>query len=97
MYEKDGIAYAGNQPPALKVWGIRPLDNFVLWLRFSTGESRLLDCKPLLDMPAFAPLGESDVFKSVYIDYGVPVWNDGEIDLAPEYAYENSVPASMSA
>ncbi len=97
MFEKDGIAYAGNQTPPLKVWGVRPLDNFMLWLRFNTGESRLLDCKPLFDFPAFAPLKDQEVFKSVYIDYGVPVWNDGEIDLSPEYAYENSVPASAAA
>ena len=33
-------------------------------------------------------LAEPDVFKSVYIDYGVPVWKDGEIDIAPETLYE---------
>jgi hypothetical protein len=32
------------------------------------------------------------VFKGVYIDYGVPVWNDGDIDIAPETLYEQSVP-----
>ena len=42
----------------------------------------------LLQAPAFAPLAEPDVFKSVYIDYGVPVWKDGEIDIAPETLYE---------
>jgi len=26
----------------------------------------------------------------VYLDYGVPVWADGDIDLAPEYLYEHS-------
>ena len=33
------------------------------------------------------------VFKDVYIDYGVPTWLDGEIDIAPEVLYEKSVPA----
>ena len=26
----------------------------------------------------------------VYIDYGVTVWNDGDIDIAPEYLYRHS-------
>ena len=36
-------------------------------------------------------------FRGVYIDYGVTVWNDGDIDIAPEYLYENSVPAEQTA
>ena len=28
------------------------------------------------------------IFCEVYIDYGVTVWNDGDIDIAPETLYE---------
>ena len=52
---------------------------------------------PLLEKAAFAPLGDKEVFRGVYIDYGVTVWNDGDIDIAPEYLYENSVPAEQTA
>lgn len=97
MYIVDGIAYAGEQTPALKVSGVRPLDGLMLWVRFNTGETRLFDCGPLADAPAFAPLRDPTMFKGVYIDYGIPVWNDGEIDLAPEYIYANSAPAQMQA
>ena len=98
MYIVDGIAYAGEQSPSLKVVGIRPLDSLMLWVRFNTGEARLFDCGRLVnDSPAFAPLRDPDVFKSVYIDYGTPVWGDGEIDLAPEYIFENSVPQQLRA
>jgi hypothetical protein len=41
-----------------------------------------------LSLPAFAPLKDEETFKNVYIDYGVTVWNDGEIDIAPELLYE---------
>lgn len=92
MYIRNGIAYAGEEKPMLKVNGVRPLDNYKLWLRFSTGEARVFDCTPLLLMPAFAPLADMNVFKGVYIDYGVPVWNDGDIDIAPEMLYDQSVP-----
>lgn len=92
MYVKDGIAYAGEDFTPIKVSGIRAKDDYLLWIRFNTGEARLFDFKPLLDCPAFAPLVDKDVFRDVYIDYGLPVWMDGDIDISPEYLYENSVP-----
>lgn len=88
MYIVNGIAYAGEQSPALRVCGVRPLDDFRLWVRFNNSEAKIFDFKPLLKTPAFAPLADPDVFKSVYIDYGVTVWNDGDIDIAPETLYE---------
>ena len=91
MYIKNGIAYAGEEAPLLKVNGVRPMDNYKLWLRFNTGEAKIFDCTPLLSQPAFAPLADKDVFKGVYIDYGVPVWNDGDIDIAPETLYEQGI------
>ena len=88
MYIIDGIAYAGEKLPEIKVAGVRPLDNYKLWLRFNTGEVKVFDFKPLLDEEAFAPLSDKDIFNGVYIDYGVTVWNDGDIDIAPETLYE---------
>ncbi len=91
MYIVDGIAYAGDRKPVLRVTGVRPLNDFRLWTRFNNGEARVFDFKPLLKMPGYAPLSNIDTFKDVYIDYGVPVWNNGDIDIAPEYLYENGV------
>lgn len=92
MYIINGIAYAGEAAPSVAVCGVRPMDDYKLWLRFNTGETRIFDFKPLLDRPAFAPLADETAFRSVYIDYGVPVWNDGEIDIAPETLYANGAP-----
>lgn len=91
MYIKDGIAYAGEETHAIRVSGIRPMDDYLLWIRFNTGEAKVFDFKPLLDAPAFAPLKDNDVFRGVYIDYGVTIWQDGDIDIAPDYLYENAV------
>ena len=91
MYIKDGIAYAGEPKPALQISGVRPMENHLLWVRFNTGEAKVFDFKPLLDTPAFAPLSDRETFYGVYIDYGITVWNDGEIDISPEYLYENGV------
>ena len=68
---------------------MRPLKNHKLWVRFNTGEAKIFDFTGLLNSPGFLPLKDKEVFNSVYIDYGVTVWNDGDIDIAPEYLYEN--------
>ena len=95
MYIENGIAYAGEKRPLLKVNGVRAMENHCLWVRFNTGEAKIYDMKPLLSQPAFLPLRDNAVFQSVFIDYGIPVWNDGEIDIAPEelYAKGTVVPA----
>lgn len=91
MYIVNGIAYAGEPAPLLKVSGLRPMEDHKLWIRFSTGEAKIFDFTPLLGQPAFEPLSDMAVFRAVYIDYGVPVWCDGDIDIAPETLYEQGV------
>lgn len=91
MFVKDGIVYAGEQKPPIKVCGVRPMKNHLLWLRFNTGEAKIFDFKPLLDTAAFSPLKDEALFSQVYIDYGVTVWMDGDIDISPDYLYENAV------
>ncbi len=97
MYIINGIAYAGEPAPVIKVSGIRPLDDYRMWLRFNTGETRVFDFKPLLGTPAFTPLSDRLVFNNVYIDYGIPVWNNGDIDISPEILYRDSVPCGREA
>ena len=97
MYIVDGIAYAGDPAPAIKVCGVRPLPDYRLWVRFTTGSAKIFDFKPLLDTPAFAPLLDPDIFNRVYIDYGIPVWNDGDIDIAPEKLYADGAEADIVA
>ena len=91
MYIVNGIAYAGEPIPSVKVGGVRPLDDYKLWVRFNTGEAKIFDFKPLLSAPGFAPLKDESLFKQVYIDYGVTVWQDGDIDIAPEKLYEEGL------
>lgn len=96
MYIIDGIAYAGEQSPAIKVSGVRPLHDYMLWVRFNNGEAKIFDFKPLLNAPAFAPLKDVAVFNSVYIDYGITVWNGGDIDIAPDLLYRDGVADSSA-
>lgn len=97
MYIRNGIAYAGEPTPILQISGVRPLANFNLWVRFSTGEAKIFDFKPLLNEPCYKPLNDVNVFNGVYVDYGCTVWKDGDIDIAPEYLYENSVAVEDAA
>jgi hypothetical protein len=93
MYVKDEIAYAGEIAKPVTVISVRPLEGHRLWMRFSTGEEKVFDFTPLLETEAFEPLKDEASFRGVYVDCGVAVWNDGDIDIAPEYLYENGVSA----
>ena len=91
MYIIDGIAYAGECKKIIKVISVRPMDNYKLWLRFSTEEVKIFDFSTLLEDPCFRPLKDKSVFNEVYVDYGVTVWCDGKIDIAPEALYNGGV------
>jgi hypothetical protein len=91
MYVKDEIAYAEERAKPLTVISVRPLEDHRLWVRFSTGEEKVFDFTPLLETEVFKPLQDETSFRGVYVDYGVTVWNNGDIDIAPEYLYENGV------
>ena len=96
MYVLDGIAYAGEQEPVIKICGVRPLAGHKLWLRLTTGDVKIFDFTPLLKEPGFALLADEHIFAGIYIDYGITVWNDGDIDIAPEYLYEHAVAKGSS-
>ena len=95
MYEQDGIVYADDPTPLLTVKYVRPLDDYKLFVRFSTGEEKEVDISSLLDEPVFQCLRNPNLYKDVYVDYGTVVWCDGTIDIAPEYLYSTGVPVKM--
>lgn len=66
MYIVDDIAYTGKPTPFIKVSEVRPLDNFKLKVRFTTGELKIFDFKPLLTLPVFVPLADKSIFDGVY-------------------------------
>ena len=74
MFVKDGICYADNQAPQLKV-----------------GETKLFDTT-ILTGEVFEPLKNPDIINNPKISHGVITWKDEEIDVAPEYVYENAFP-----
>lgn len=97
MYTVDGIAYAGNQQDLIEVMSVRALPEFVLRVKFTNGEIKTFDFKPYLDKPVYASLKDEEVFKAVYVDSGIPMWCDGDIDIAPERLYQDGVSAVKTA
>ena len=91
MYVIDGIAYAGELPRPIRVRSVKAIEEYRLLIQFTNEEQRIFDFKPLLDLPAFRPLKDMELFKSVYVESGTAAWGE-EIDIAPETLYEESSP-----
>ncbi len=91
MYIKDGICYAGELVPEIKVSSIKILDDGILLVDFSTGETRLFDVTSLLNKGSvFAPLKDEQNRKTAKVTHGFVSWLDGKIDIAPETLYSES-------
>jgi hypothetical protein len=65
-------------------------DDYTLLVTFENGEKKLCDISDLLDKPMYKPLKNRAFFCTVKVGFGTAIWNDN-IDIAPEYLYENGV------
>ena len=76
-----------------RVMAVKPLPEKRLLVTFSTGETKVYDCKPLLEEDVFGPLQDEALFQCARADrhgYGV-IWND-EIDLSESELWLNGNP-----
>ena len=74
--------------PYFDVVDVKVLDDWKLLLTFEDKSVKLFDFKPLLSEKLYAPLKNPGLFKHAEILCGGVAWND-EIDIAPEFLYEN--------
>jgi hypothetical protein len=74
----------------IDVVSVRALPEFQLDLEFKNGERRKFDMRPLLLMKPWSRVAAPVLFDRVRVDYGTVVW-PGEIDVAPETLYDDSV------
>ncbi len=78
MYEIEGICYAGEEMAQMEVERIKILDDRMLLVTFSTGETRLFDVTSLVSKgPAFAPLCEEKNRRTAKVTFGFVSWLDG--------------------
>lgn len=89
MFVLNGIVYANEKSENIQVVSVKPLDDMMMILTFSTGEQRLFDAT-VLTGSAFAPLADEKNFKDCKVVDGIVTWMDEDIDCAPEYMYEHS-------
>lgn len=67
-----------------------PRSDYTLDLEFENGEYRRFDMRPLLSQKPWNRIACLTLFEKVRVDYGTVVW-PGEIDIAPETLYDDSV------
>lgn len=89
MFTYNGFVYGSNLVDGIKVNAVKPLEDKMMIVTFSSGEDRLFDAS-VLSGPAFEQLNNQEIFMKPSIEHGVIVWDDGNIDCAPEYVYKNS-------
>jgi len=75
----------------LDVVTVKPLPDFKLDLTFENGELRRFDMRPLLAIKPWNRIASLNLFERARVDYGTVVW-PGEIDIAPETLYDDSIP-----
>ena len=68
------------------------VSGYILELTFNTGEVKLFDFTRLYDKGICTKLQDIEYFKKFKLDAFSVDWNN-EIGFAPEYLYEQSIPA----
>jgi hypothetical protein len=69
---------------------VETVADYGLLLTFNSGECRRFDMRPYLNYPVFQRLINPGFFLLAKVDYGTVTW-PGDIDIAPETLYANSV------
>jgi len=72
----------------ITVW---PRPDFQLDLEFQNEERRRFDVRQLLAIKPWTRIASPSIFNLVCLGYGTVVW-PGDVDIAPETLYDDSVP-----
>ncbi|MCR4823003.1 MAG: DUF2442 domain-containing protein [Treponema sp.] len=73
-----------------QVINVEPTNDYNLILTFKEGDKRIFDFSPLLTHEINKPLRNIKFFMKAKVHHNTVMWNK-ELDMCPEYLYENSV------
>jgi hypothetical protein len=79
----------------LDVVTVKPQPDYQLELKFANGERRRFDMRPLLALKPWSRIASPHLFELAKVEYGTVVW-PGEIDIAPETLYDDSIPLCVN-
>lgn len=68
---------------------VEPKPDYLLLLTFETGEKKLFDMKPYLDIGVFRELKDVKLFNTVQVNFNSVAWETGA-DFDPEVLYDKS-------
>ena len=72
----------------IEVTKIKTLDNYLIWLRFSDGEEKVVDLEPFIGKGFTKELLDHQKFKQVFIEPGGGLaWENG-FDFCPNFLRE---------
>ena len=69
---------------------VQTMPDYKLLISFGDGSKKIFDTKPLLNDKIFSELKNPAIFSRARVECGTVVWSD-DLDIAPEYLYENSI------
>lgn len=73
------------------------LDHYRLLLTFNNGEVKVFDGEDIVvNHPLFRTLQNIDAYRNFSLDGWTVTWENGKLDLAPEYLYDISTPDYVS-
>ncbi len=73
----------------LAIKEVKPLNDYLLLLKFENQEEKIFDVKPYLEIGKFQELKDEQLFKSVKVCFDSIEW-DNQLDLDPELLYQKS-------
>lgn len=73
-----------------QVMAVEPTKDYKLILTFRDGQKKLFDFSPMLKSEINKPLRNINYFMKAKVHHHTVMWNKN-LDVCPEYLYENSV------
>lgn len=76
-----------------KVTQLKVLNDYMLELKFDTGEVRIFNASPYLEKGVFSRLKDTTLFRQAFLAFDTVCW-PGNLDISPETLYDRSCPVA---